>query len=229
MIRCAVDAGGGKLERSGHTIVDAERFFRIAALDGIVLNDLAIGFGETLQFTRTVAELLQQVRSRSAVGLGRPVDSMQPPCTISNAPSFLSVRRPCSHPTVRALLVIEDPEWSVVAGSRRTRSPQTTLLRSAIASHGIAHRLCERDDGGHGFLIDREQRLGEQPLDGHADLRRFQTRAEASCSVSSIAPDGLPAKAVSTLISRGCRLSMREEMSTRSLSVRGMPAVRCRA
>src|SRR5215813_8025067 len=51
---------------------------------------------------------------------------------------------------------------------------------------------------------------------------------EANWSVSSVAPDAFVPKAVSTLISSGCRLSMMEEMSTQGLSMRGS-RLPCRA
>src|SRR5688572_3167370 len=53
-------SGGRELEGAGHTLIDPERFFGIASLDRIVVNDVAIGFREALQFAWPLMNLLEQ-------------------------------------------------------------------------------------------------------------------------------------------------------------------------
>src|SRR5437867_2101925 len=55
-----LDTGYGKLERSGHPIINAEGFPCIPAFDGVILNDLPLCLWKRLQLTRRPMKLLQQ-------------------------------------------------------------------------------------------------------------------------------------------------------------------------
>ena len=61
------DAVAGDLERSGDPLVDSERLVRVAALHGIIQDDLAVSLGERLELATPLAKLLEQ-RSQTVPG-----------------------------------------------------------------------------------------------------------------------------------------------------------------
>ena len=189
-------AARGDLERSGHTFVYPKRFFGIASLDGIILMIWRSVSAKTLQFTRRRCVIVAGKFSPS-----RPLDlngrSTQCSRPARSTTRLLSsaVRRPCSHLTDRALLVIEDLGSSVVDRFPPQLVPQPTLLRSATASHGIRSPTeVSETTGVTVSLSTTSSDLASSHSMAMLSCEGSRPVAEASCSVSSAAPDGLTFK-----------------------------------
>src|SRR4029079_18332676 len=144
---------------------------RVTALYGVIHDDLPVGLGKRLELATALVKLLEQ-RSQTVYSRTGTAGRLDAAALYDQQDSFL-FQPPYGLAyigRVKSFFGMQILNRQSLSGSSRTSGGRNDALDGRLALVVPLSDRRHRHDGSDRFFVDVQQRLCEQPLDGHAQL-----------------------------------------------------------